>query len=71
MAHVLREAGDDLTRENVHRQASNLKNPRIAMLLPGVRIENSPADLFATASLQPVRFDGVDLENIGPVLSTK
>ncbi|MDE2398929.1 MAG: hypothetical protein KGM91_26115, partial [Burkholderiales bacterium] len=71
MAHVLREAGNELTRDNVRRLASNLKNPRIAMLLPGVKLENSPSDLFATASLQPVRFNGTDLDPIGPALSTK
>ena len=51
--------------------ASNIGNPRIAMLLPGVKMENSPTDLFVTASLQPVRFNGTDLDPIGPALSTK
>ena len=71
MAHVLREAGNELTRDNVRRLASNIGNPRIAMLLPGVKMENSPTDLFVTASLQPVRFNGTDLDPIGPALSTK
>jgi len=71
MAHVLRECGDDLSRDNVRRQASNLKSPPIAMLLPGVTVANSPADLHAYASMQPVRFNGVELDPIGPALSMK
>ena len=71
MAHVLREAGSNLTRDNVRRVASSLKSPRIAMLLPGVTIANSAADLHAYASMQPVRFNGVELDPIGPALNMK
>jgi len=71
MAHVLREASNDLSRDNVRRVASNLKSPPIAMLLPGVSIANSAADLHAYASMQPVRFNGVELDPIGPALSMK
>jgi len=71
MAHVLREAGSEPTRESVRRAASNLQKPRIAMLLPGVEMANSAADLHAYASMQPVRFNGTELEPIGPALSMK
>ena len=71
MAHVLREAGNDLTRENVLRLASNIKSVRFPMMLPDTKIENSPTDLFAFAVMQPVRFNGAELDPIGPALSTK
>jgi hypothetical protein len=51
--------------------ASTLKSPRIAMLLPGVSMANSAADLHAYASMQPVRFNGVDLDPVGPALNMK
>lgn len=71
MTHVLRECGDELTRDNVRRIASNLKEPKIQMLLPGVSINTSPGDLHVFAALQPVRYNGVDLDPIGSVLSLK
>ena len=71
MAHILRECGDELTRDNVRRVASSLKQPRIAMLLPGVSISTSTQDLHVFAALQPVRYNGVDLDPIGSVLSLK
>jgi len=71
MAHVLREAGSEPTRDGVRRAASNLKNPRIAMNLPGVKMENSSADLHAYASMQLVRFNGEDLDLIGSAVRTK
>ncbi|GER14470.1 ABC transporter substrate-binding protein [Variovorax boronicumulans] len=71
MAHVLREAGANPTRESVRVAASTLKSPRISMLLPGVAMANSAADLHAYASMQPVRFNGVDLDPVGPALNMK
>ncbi|MGC3985015.1 MAG: ABC transporter substrate-binding protein [Pseudorhodoferax sp.] len=71
MAHILRECGDELTRDNVRRIASSLKQPKIAMLLPGVSISTSAQDLHVFAALQPVRYNGVDLDPIGSVLSLK
>lgn len=71
MAHVLRECGDQLTRENIRRIASSLQNPQVALLLPGVTISNSKEDLHAVAAMQPVRYTGVDMEPFGQVQSLK
>lgn len=71
LTYVLKEAGDNLTRDNVRRIASNIPNMRLPMMLPGTHLENSPEDLFATASLQPVQFNGEDLDLVGSALSTK
>lgn len=69
MAHVLRTADDDLSRENVRRVASSLKDLRLPILLPGVLMSNSTAALHVYAVLQPVRFNGVELDAVGPTLN--
>jgi ABC-type branched-subunit amino acid transport system substrate-binding protein len=71
MTHILRQCGDELTRDNIRRIASNLKNPKIELLLPGVTVNTSPSDLHVFASMQPVRYNGVDLDPVGSVLSLK
>ena len=58
MVQVLKQCGDDLTRENVMRQAANLKGLELPMLLPGVRINTSPEDFYPIRQLQLARFDG-------------
>jgi branched-chain amino acid transport system substrate-binding protein len=65
---VLRQAGDELTRENVMRQAANLKNVRVPMLLPGITINTSPSDFAPIEAVQLVRFDGTRYVPFGGVL---
>jgi branched-chain amino acid transport system substrate-binding protein len=56
--HVLKQCGDDLTRENVMRQAASLKNLELPMLLPGVKINTSATDFYPIEQMQLQRFDG-------------
>ncbi|OGI66914.1 MAG: branched-chain amino acid ABC transporter substrate-binding protein [Candidatus Muproteobacteria bacterium RBG_16_60_9] len=65
---VLKAAGDDLTRENVMRQAANLKNLEVPMLLPGVTISTSPTDYYPIESVQLAKFDGEKFEAFGAVI---
>jgi len=65
---VLRQAGNDLTRENVMRQAANLKNVKVPMLLPGITINTSPSDFAPIEAVQPARFDGTRYIPFGGVL---
>ena len=44
MVQVLKQCGDDLTRENVMKQAANLKDLKLPLLLPGITINTSPTD---------------------------
>src|SRR5258708_29584998 len=44
MVHVLKQCGDNLTRENVMKQAANIKNLEIGSLLPGVKVNTGPED---------------------------
>jgi branched-chain amino acid transport system substrate-binding protein len=55
---VLEQCGDDLTRANVMRQAANLKDLELPMLLPGVVINTSPTDFYPIESMQLAKFDG-------------
>jgi branched-chain amino acid transport system substrate-binding protein len=50
--------GDDLTRENVMKQAASLKDVDLTMLLPGIRINTSPTDYQPIKQAQLQRFDG-------------
>jgi branched-chain amino acid transport system substrate-binding protein len=58
LVHVLKQCGDDLTRANVMRQAANLKNVRLPMLLPGIVINTSADDYAVLAQSRLARFDG-------------
>jgi hypothetical protein len=51
LVQVLKQCGDTLTRENVMKQAANLKNLQLGMLLPGIMINTSPSD-FARADIR-------------------
>jgi branched-chain amino acid transport system substrate-binding protein len=69
LVQVLKQCGDNLTRENVMRQAANLKNVDLGMLLPGITVNTSPTDYFPLEELQMRRFNGEGWENFGPIIS--
>ncbi len=54
---ILKQCGDDLTRENIMKQASHL-DMELPLLLPGIRLKTSPADLRPIRQMRLVRFDG-------------
>jgi len=58
MEIILKDCGDDLTRENVMKQATNLKGISLVLGLPGVTYENSSEDYNLIRNLQIVEFDG-------------
>ena len=70
MVQVLKQCGDDLTRENVMKQAANLKNVKAPMLLPGIAINTSPTDFFPIEQMQLEKFDGKAWVLIGKVLGS-
>ncbi len=69
MVRVLQQCGDDLTRANVMKQASNLKNFEPAGLLPGIKINTSATDFYPIEQLQMMRFKGESWELFGPVIN--
>ncbi len=58
MELVLRNAGDDLSRENLLKQATSLKDVQLDTMLPGILINTGPDDYFLIEQLQLARFDG-------------
>jgi branched-chain amino acid transport system substrate-binding protein len=68
LVHVLRLCGDDLTRENVMRQAGNLRDLELPLLLPGIRINTSATDYDPIQQLQLMRFDGNEWVRFGEVI---
>jgi branched-chain amino acid transport system substrate-binding protein len=68
LERVLTQCGDDLTRENVMRQAANLKNLRLGGLLPGIAINTSPIDYAPIEQLQLEKFEGDTWHRFGNVL---
>lgn len=58
MAQVLKQAGNDLSRENIMKQAANVKNFELPLLLPGIKINTSPTDFAPIEQEQLAKFDG-------------
>jgi branched-chain amino acid transport system substrate-binding protein len=69
LVQVLKQCGDNLTRENVMKQAANLKNLDLPMLLPGIKINTSPTDYYPIEQMQMQQFDGKRWHSIGPIMS--
>ncbi|MEP6790626.1 MAG: ABC transporter substrate-binding protein [Ramlibacter sp.] len=70
MVQVLRQCGNDLTRENVMRQAASLKNAKFSMLLPGITLNTSPTDHSPVDQAQLARFDGKQWKLFGDVIGS-
>jgi branched-chain amino acid transport system substrate-binding protein len=68
---VLKQAGDDLTRENVMKQAANVKNLRLETLLPGILVNTGPDDYAPLEAVQLQRFNGKQWELFGDVMSSQ
>jgi branched-chain amino acid transport system substrate-binding protein len=67
MAHVLKQCGNDLSRENIMRQAANLKNLELPLLIPGIKINTSPTDFAPIEQEQLARFDGEKWAEFGEI----
>jgi ABC-type branched-subunit amino acid transport system substrate-binding protein len=66
---VLRNCGDNLTRENVMKQATSLKDVRLDLLLPGMVVNTSPTDYHVIKQVQMMRFNGERWEGFGPIIN--
>ncbi len=69
LEQVLKQCGDNLTRANVMKQAANLKNLEIGVMLPGIKINTGPHDFFPIEQMQLARFNGERWELFGQVMS--
>jgi branched-chain amino acid transport system substrate-binding protein len=66
---VLAACGDNLTRENVMKQAASMHNLKPPMLLPGIAISTSADDYAPIKQMQLMKFDGTTWRLFGPVLT--
>jgi branched-chain amino acid transport system substrate-binding protein len=69
LVQVLKQCGDDLTRENLVRQAANLKNLELPILIPGIRINTGPHDYSPIEQMQLQRFDGKQWVLFGDIIT--
>jgi ABC-type branched-subunit amino acid transport system substrate-binding protein len=70
MVQILKQCGNDLTRENVMRQAANLRDFKSNLLLPGMSINTSPTDYYPIEQGQLARFTGQLWQGFGELIST-
>jgi branched-chain amino acid transport system substrate-binding protein len=68
LVHVLKQCGDDLTRENVLKQATNMKNVQLDLMLPGISPTTTPNDYRVNKQMQMMKFNGERWELFGPII---
>jgi branched-chain amino acid transport system substrate-binding protein len=69
LVQVLKQCGDELTRENIMKQAKNLRNFELGLLLPGIKIDTGPTDYYPIEQMQMSRFNGEHGELFGAPIS--
>ena len=69
VVQVLKQCGDELTRENVMKQAASLHDFTVPMLLPGIKINTGPTDFAPVKQVQMARFDGAQWRLFGPLIA--
>lgn len=67
---VLKQCGNDLTRDNVMKQANSIKDLELPLLLPGIKLNTGPADHYPIEQFQLVKFDGKAWTRFGEVLKS-
>ena len=68
MIQVLKQCGADLSRENIMRQAANIKDLQLPMLLPGMKINTSPTNFSPIRQMQLATFNGESWELFGDLI---
>ena len=69
MVQVLKQAGNDLSRDNIMRQATNLHDLVLPMMLPGIKVNTSPTDYYPVQQLQLMRWNGKRWVRFGDLLT--
>jgi branched-chain amino acid transport system substrate-binding protein len=69
IVQTLKQCGNDLSRDNIMRQAANLKDLELPLLLPGIRINTSPTNYSPIRQMQLATFNGERWELFGELLS--
>ena len=69
LVHVLKACGDNLTRENVMKQAASIKDLELGGLLPGIKVNTSATDFAPLSQLQLMKFKGDTWDRFGEILN--
>ncbi len=69
LMQVLKQCGNNLSRENIMHEAANLHDLELPLLLPGISISTSPTDYRPVKQMQPVRFNGRNWDLFGDLLA--
>jgi branched-chain amino acid transport system substrate-binding protein len=69
LVQVLKQCGDNLTRENVMKQAASLKDLELGGLLPGIKVNTSATDFAPISQLQLIKFKGETWERFGDIMN--
>jgi branched-chain amino acid transport system substrate-binding protein len=70
LVHVLKNCGNDLTRENIMKQAASMKNLELPGLLPGIKVNTSATDFAPISQIQLMKFKGETWERFGDILNS-
>ena len=68
MVEVLKNCKDDVSRDNIIKQSTNLKGLALPLLLPGIKVQNNPSDVTPIRQIQMARFDGKTWALFGDIL---
>jgi len=68
LVQVLKQCGDDLTRENVMKQVAGIKGYTPSLALPGIKINTGPNDYRINKQMQMMKFNGERWELFGPII---
>jgi branched-chain amino acid transport system substrate-binding protein len=66
---VLEQCGDDVSRDNIMKQAANLKELRFGLLFDGITVNTSLTNYFPITQMQMLRFNGTSYDKVGPIMS--
>jgi branched-chain amino acid transport system substrate-binding protein len=69
LVHVLKACGDNLTRENIMKQAASIQNLELGGLLPGIKVNTSATDFAPISQLQLMKFKGEKWDLFGEIIS--
>jgi branched-chain amino acid transport system substrate-binding protein len=69
LVQVLKQCGNDLSRQNIMKQAANLHDLALPMLLPGIKVNTGPTDYYPVEQMQLMRWDGTRWVRFGEIMS--
>jgi ABC-type branched-subunit amino acid transport system substrate-binding protein len=69
LVQALKQAGKDLSRDNILKQALNIKDMQLPMMLPGIKVNTSPTDYYPIEDMQMMRWTGKQWVRFGDLLS--